>query len=160
MKKSLRIGHGYDIHRVRDGGHMRLGGVAVAHDRSFVAHSDGDVVVHAVVDAILGALGEGDIGRHFPNDDPRWKNADSRLFLEAVVDLARQRRLGVMSLDITVLAESPALAPHLPAMVRWLTDRTGGQVNVKAGTNEGCDAVGRGEAISATAVVLLSAADG
>lgn len=152
----MRIGHGYDIHRVQPGGRLTLAGVVVAEDRSFIAHSDGDVVIHAVVDAILGALGEGDIGRHFPNDDPRWKGAASSLFLESAMDLARKGGLSVVNLDVTILAESPKLSPHIPAMVDFLRRMIGGQVNIKAGTNEGCDAVGRGECICATAVVLLS----
>ena len=155
MSTPFRIGHGHDIHRVRRGGRMRIAGVVVADDRSFVAHSDGDVAVHAVVDAILGALGEGDIGRHFPDSDERWRGADSRVFLEKAVGQARGRGLAVVNLDVTVLAESPRLAPHIAEMTRYLRDVAGGQVNVKAGTNEGCDAVGRGEAIAATAVVLL-----
>lgn len=152
----FRIGHGHDVHRIQPGGRMVLGGVVVAEDRSFIAHSDGDVVIHAVVDAIMGALGEGDIGRHFANDDPRWKDADSRLFLEVAMDRARARGLGVANLDVTVLAESPRLAPHIPAMIGYIGGITGGQVNVKAGTNEGLDAIGRGECIVATAVVLLA----
>ena len=152
----FRIGHGHDVHRIQPGGRMVLGGVVVAEDRSFIAHSDGDVVIHAVVDAIMGALGEGDIGRHFANDDPRWKDADSRLFLEVAMDRARARGLGVANLDVTVLAESPRLAPHIPAMIGYIGAITGGQVNVKAGTNEGLDAIGRGECIVATAVVLLA----
>ncbi len=152
----FRIGHGHDVHRIQPGGRMVLGGVVVAEDRSFIAHSDGDVVIHAVVDAIMGALGEGDIGRHFANDDPRWKDADSRLFLEVAMDRARARGLGVANLDVTVLAESPRLAPHIPAMIDYIGAITGGQVNVKAGTNEGLDAIGRGECIVATAVVLLA----
>lgn len=152
---AVRIGHGHDIHRVRPGGQMVLGGVVVADDRSFVAHSDGDVILHAVVDAILGALGEGDIGRHFSNDDPRWKDAASSAFLHAAMERARRRGLAVINLDVTVLAESPKLSGHIPAMVDRIGAITGGQVNVKAGTNEGCDAIGRGECVVATAVVLL-----
>ncbi len=151
----FRVGYGHDVHRVQAGGRMVLAGVTVAEDRSFVAHSDGDVAIHAIVDAILGAIGAGDIGRHFPNTDPRWKNADSRLFLKAAVTAAKDASFGVVNLDVTILAESPKLAPHIDAMVRFLTEIVGGQVNVKAGTNEGTDAVGRGEAIVAHAVVLL-----
>lgn len=152
---SYRIGHGYDIHRVQKGGRMTIGGIVVAEDRSFIAHSDGDVVAHAVVDAIIGALGQGDIGRHFPDQDPRWKDAPGGTFLRAAVDLAARHQMKVVNLDVSILAESPRLAGEMPAMSRWLAGITGGQVNVKAGTNEGCDAVGRGEAICATAVVLL-----
>lgn len=152
---SFLIGHGHDIHRIQPGGTMALGGVVVATDRSFIAHSDGDVAIHAIVDAILGALGEGDIGRYFPDTDPRWKGAASSRFLARAVEMARERGLGVVNVDVSVLAESPKLVTHIPGMVAFIGGITGGQVNVKAGTNEGCDAVGRGEAISATAVVLL-----
>ena len=151
----FRVGHGHDVHRVQSGGRMILAGVVVAEDRSFVAHSDGDVAIHAVVDAILGALGEGDIGRHFPDTDPRWRGADSRTFLEAAVRLANGRGLAVANLDVTILAETPKLSPFIGEMVAYLREVVGGQVNVKAGTNEGCDAVGRGECVVATAVVLL-----
>lgn len=152
---SYRIGHGYDIHRVQQGGRMTIGGVVVAEDRSFIAHSDGDVVAHAVVDAIIGALGQGDIGRHFPDTDSRWKNVPGSTFLRASVDLAGRHQMKVVNIDVTIMAEAPRLAGHIPAMARWLAGITGGQVNVKAGTNEGCDAIGRGEAISATVVALL-----
>ena len=153
---SYRIGHGYDIHRVQPGGRMTLGGVVVAEDRSLIAHSDGDVVAHAVVDAIIGAMGQGDIGRHFPDHDSRWKDAPGSTFLRAAVDLAARHQMQVVNVDVTIIAQSPRLAGEIPAMVKWLGRITSGQVNIKAGTNEGCDAIGRGEAISATAVVLLS----
>jgi 2-C-methyl-D-erythritol 2,4-cyclodiphosphate synthase len=154
----FRIGHGYDIHRLRAGGTLRLGGVVVDSTRSAVAHSDGDVVLHAVVDAILGGLALGDIGEHFPNDDPRWKGAGSRVFLEHAVEQVRAARMHVVNLDVTVLCERPKLRPFKNDMVKNLADWTSAQaVNVKAGTNEGCDAVGRGEAIAAHAVVLLAA---
>ena len=152
----LRIGHGHDVHRIQPGGTMTLGGVVVATDRSFIAHSDGDVLYHAVVDAVLGALGEGDIGRIFKNDDPRWKDADSLTFLQHAAKLAGDRGLGVVNLDATILAEAPKLAPHVDTMAANLQRELGGQINAKAGTNEGTDAVGRGECIVATAVVLLA----
>lgn len=150
-----RIGHGHDIHRIREGGVMILAGVEVERGRSFIAHSDGDVVAHAVVDAILGALGQGDIGRHFPNSDPRWLDASSDRFLTHAARLAGDAGFAVGNLDVTILAEAPRLGPHIPAMQRWLQGVVGGLVNVKGGTKEGCDAVGRGEAIEVTAVVLL-----
>ena len=153
---NYRIGHGYDIHRVQEGGRMTIGGVVVADDRSFIAHSDGDVVAHAVVDAIIGALGQGDIGRHFPDHDPRWKDAPGSTFLRAAVDLAARHQMKVVNIDVTILAEAPRLAEFIPGMVVWLSGITGGHVNIKAGTNEGCDAAGRGEAITAMAVVLLT----
>ena len=159
MTVPFRIGHGHDIHRVQQGGRMTLCGVVVAENRSFVAHSDGDVAVHAVVDAILGAMADGDIGHHFPNTDPRWQGADSRTFLEAAVSRAAGRKLAVVNLDVTILAETPKLSPYIAEMVDYLGGIVGGQVNVKAGTNEGCDAVGRGECVIATAVVLLGPID-
>lgn len=150
-----RIGHGHDIHRIRDGGVIILAGVEVEQGRSFIAHSDGDVVAHAVVDAILGALGQGDIGRHFPDTDERWRGASSDRFIAHAVKLAADAGFVVGNLDITILAERPKLRPHIEAMQDWLGRQVGGAVNIKAGTKEGCDAVGRRECIEATAVVLL-----
>ena len=154
----FRVGHGYDIHRLQAGGSLRLGGVVVATDVSAVAHSDGDVVIHAVVDALLGAMALGDIGEHFRNDDPRWKGADSTVFLRQVVKMVRSGRMLVANLDVTILCERPRLKPFKAEMKARLAALTGAAaVNVKAGTNEGCDAVGRGEAVAAHAVVLLAA---
>ena len=152
---TFRVGHGHDVHRLQPGGKLILGGQVVADDRSFIAHSDGDVAAHAVVDAVLGALCLGDIGRHFPNNDPQWKGADSRVFLEHAAERMRHAGLAVANLDVTILAESPKLSPHVDAMAGYFRGILGGAVNVKAGTNEGTDAVGRGECIVATAVVLL-----
>lgn len=136
-----------------------LGGIEVSTEISPVAHSDGDVVLHALVDAILGAIGQGDIGESFPDTDPRWKNADSRLFLQDALARARAAGWTLVNADITILAERPRLKPFKPAMVRLLSELTGGAINIKAGTNEGCDAIGRGEAVAAHAVVLLAGAD-
>jgi 2-C-methyl-D-erythritol 2,4-cyclodiphosphate synthase len=159
---SLRIGHGYDIHRLQDGGKLVIGGIVVAEGISPVAHSDGDVVAHAVVDALLGAMGLGDIGEHFPNTDPQWKGAPSQVFLVRVMEQMSAAGLRPQHLDITILAERPKLKPFKQQMVRWLADvleMPATRVNVKAGTNEGCDAIGRGEAIAAHAVVLVEPAD-
>jgi 2-C-methyl-D-erythritol 2,4-cyclodiphosphate synthase len=156
----MRIGHGYDLHRLRQGGTLVLAGIVVADDVSPVAHSDGDVVLHATVDALLGAMGWGDIGEHFPDTDPRWKGAPSRVFVEEIFRRVVAAGFGVANLDVTILAERPKLKPFKAEMVRSLADLLQvepEQVNVKAGTNEGCDAVGRGEAIAAHAVVLLRA---
>ena len=154
----MRIGHGYDLHRLKPGGMLRLGGIVVDTTRSAVAHSDGDVVIHAVVDAILGALALGDIGEHFPNDDPRWKGSESRVFLERVMDDVRSSRMRVVNVDVTILCERPKLKPFKAEMTKNLSALTAAEaVNVKAGTNEGCDAVGREEAVAAHAVVLLAA---
>lgn len=154
---NFRIGHGYDIHRLKKGGELALGGVIVAQGISADAHSDGDVVIHALVDAIFGALGSGDIGEHFPNTDPQWKNAKSEIFLRAAMDEMKRDGWKVVNADITVLAEKPKLKSfktQIRARLSELLD--GAPVNVKAGTNEGCDAIGRGEAIAAHALVLLA----
>src|SRR4051794_14432060 len=157
-----RIGHGYDLHRLQTGGRLLLGGVEVAQGISPVAHSDGDVVLHALVDALLGAMAWGDIGEHFPNTDPRWKDAPSRVFVEEVYARVTAAGYRVGNVDVTVLAERPKLKAFKRPMVEHVAQLLGvdpGQVNVKAGTNEGCDAIGRGEAIAAHAVVLLVAGD-
>ena len=159
---STRVGHGYDLHRLRHGGRLVLAGVAVSDEVSPVAHSDGDVILHAVVDALLGAVGWGDIGELFPDSDPQWKGAASRVFVEHVVGRLGTAGYRVANCDVTVLAERPRLKPFKARMVDSLAGLLRvhpSQVNVKAGTNEGCDAVGRGEAIAAHAVVLLEAAE-
>jgi 2-C-methyl-D-erythritol 2,4-cyclodiphosphate synthase len=158
-----RIGHGFDLHRLQPGGKLVLGGVEVSDELSPVAHSDGDVVIHALVDAILGAMGWGDIGELFPNSDPRWKGVASRIFLETVWARVRQGGYALGNADVTILAERPHLKAFKPRMRQNLGELLGGvsddRINIKAGTNEGCDAVGRGEAIAAHAVVLLVHAD-
>ena len=157
-----RIGHGYDLHRLQPGGRLFLGGVEVAQGISPVAHGDGDVVLHAVVDALLGAMAWGDIGEQFPNDDPQWRGAQSKVFVTAVYDRVRAAGYQVQNVDVTILAERPRLKPFKRAMSELLAGLlhvTPDRVNVKAGTNEGCDAVGRGEAVAAHAVVLLARAD-
>jgi 2-C-methyl-D-erythritol 2,4-cyclodiphosphate synthase len=154
----FRVGHGYDIHKLTTGGKLLLGGVVVSEEISAVAHSDGDVVIHALVDAILGAMGWGDIGELFPNTDPQWKDAASRVFLKKVQDRLHDAGMRVVNADITIQAERPKISPFKSQMIQILRDSLGGTtaVNVKAGTNEGCDAVGRGEAIAAHVVVLLA----
>ena len=158
MAAAPRIGHGYDIHRLRAGGTLVVGGVLVAQDMSAVAHSDGDVAIHALVDAILGALGAGDIGEMFPSSDPQWKNAASRIFLDGAMARVRQAGFAIGNVDLTILAERPRLAPFRNEMCSTLAvlmhcDKSA--VNVKAGTNEGCDCIGEGKAIAAHAVVIL-----
>lgn len=156
---TFRIGHGYDLHRLQIGGRLLLGGVEVSTDLSPIAHSDGDVVLHAIVDAMCGTMGLGDIGEHFPNSDARWKNCQSRVFVETMMRELAATGYSVGNVDITVLAERP----HLKAFKQPIREAVAGllqvpplRVNVKAGTNEGCDAIGRGEAIAAHAVVLLT----
>jgi 2-C-methyl-D-erythritol 2,4-cyclodiphosphate synthase len=156
MDIPYRVGHGFDIHRLQPGGRLMIGGVAVSENMSAIAHSDGDVVIHALVDAILGAMGWGDIGQLFPNNDAKWKGVASRVFLETVCARLAEAGWGVANVDVTIMAEKPRLGPFRAAMVSGLAGMTGGNVSVKAGTNEGCDAVGRGEAVAAHAVVLLA----
>ena len=152
----FRIGHGYDLHRLQPGGQLVLGGVVVSTEISPVAHSDGDVVIHAIVDAICGATGAGDIGEHFPDSNPAYKGAASSLFLEKVKGDLDAAGYHVVNVDVTVLAERPRLKSFKAPMADHLGRILGTSVNVKAGTNEGVDAIGRGEAIAAHAVVLLA----
>ena len=154
----MRIGHGFDVHRFGEGDHLMIGGVAVPFDRGFVAHSDGDVLLHAISDALLGACALGDIGRHFPDTDPAWKGADSRVLLRHVVGLVRKAGYRVGNLDATLMAQAPKMAPHIPAMAATIAEDLGvavGAVNVKATTTERLGFTGRGEGIAAEAVVLL-----
>jgi 2-C-methyl-D-erythritol 2,4-cyclodiphosphate synthase len=152
----FRIGHGYDIHRLQQSGKLLLAGIEVADGISPIAHSDGDVVLHAVVDALLGAIGMGDIGEIFPNTDPRWKSAASRVFVEDAMKRVVSAGFAPVNMDVTILAERPKLKVFKSKMVQSLSDMVRCAVNIKAGTNEGCDAIGRGEAIAAHAVVLLA----
>jgi 2-C-methyl-D-erythritol 4-phosphate cytidylyltransferase/2-C-methyl-D-erythritol 2,4-cyclodiphosphate synthase len=153
-----RIGYGQDIHRLQAGGKLTLSGIVVSTEISPIAHSDGDVVLHAVVDALLGAIGAGDIGEHFPNFDPQWKNAPSARFVERALELVRQGGYRVGNVDVLIVAERPKLKAfkaqmrqNLAALLSVAPD----QVNIKAGTNEECDAIGRGEAIASHCTVLL-----
>lgn len=159
MTHPYRIGHGYDIHRLQPGGRLVMGGIVVAEGVSAVAHSDGDVVIHAIVDAILGALGLGDIGEHFPDTDPEFSGMPSVHFLDKIGEHLRSARFVVVHCDVTVMAERPKLKPFKPAMRQLLGTRLGCDVNIKAGTNEGCGEIGRGEAVAAHAVVLLARDD-
>ena len=154
----MRIGHGYDVHRFQIGGFITLGGVQIAHNKSFVAHSDGDVLLHALTDALLGAAALGDIGQHFPDTDPAYKGADSRQLLRKVVVLLDQAGWSVGNVDSTVLAQAPKMAPHIVAMRENIAADLNiavDQVNVKATTTEGLGFVGREEGIAAHAVVML-----
>jgi len=156
----MRIGHGYDVHRFCEGSGIILGGVDIPHSAALEAHSDGDVLIHALCDALLGALGLGDIGRHFPDDDPANENIDSRILLKCVVALAQQQGYRLGNADITVIAQAPKLAPYTDTMRAVLaTDMEAdvGAVNVKATTTERLGFVGRSEGIAAHAVVLLVA---
>jgi 2-C-methyl-D-erythritol 2,4-cyclodiphosphate synthase len=157
----MRIGHGYDVHRFGPGDALVLGGVTIPHDHGLVAHSDGDVLIHAVCDALLGALGEGDIGRHFPDTDPSNAGIDSRLLLRRVVELMHRAGWVLCNLDATVVAQAPRMAPHIAAMRDNLAAdlaATVSQVNVKATTTETLGFTGRREGIAVHAVVLLQTA--
>lgn len=158
----FRIGHGYDVHRFGEGDVLTLGGVSIAHDQSLVAHSDGDVLIHAICDALLGALAAGDIGAHFPDTDPRHAGRDSRYFLRKVKELIHAQGYLLSNLDATLVAQAPRMAPHIDAMRANLADDlavTQGQVSVKATTTEKLGFAGRKEGIAAHAVVLLQARD-
>jgi len=156
-----RVGLGYDLHRFTAGGPLRLGGVLIPHDRGLVGHSDADAVCHAVTDAILGAAAAGDIGRHFPDTDPRWKGVSSLALLREAVGLARSRGFVVVNLDVVVVTEHPRIAPHVERMREALAAAVGVEptaVGIKGKTNEGVGATGRGEALEAHAVAMLDAA--
>ena len=153
-----RSGIGYDLHRLAAGRKLVLGGIEVPFEKGPVGHSDGDALAHAICDALLGAAGLGDIGTHFPDSDPKWKNARSLLFLEHVRALLAERRLRIMHLDAIVITERPKLGPHFSAMREALAEALGidaACINLKAKTNEGVGAVGRGEAIAAQAIATL-----
>lgn len=156
----MRIGHGFDVHAFTTGDHLVLGGVSIPHTHAFKAHSDGDVLLHAICDALLGALALGDIGQHFPDTAAEYANIDSRILLRHVVGLVRSKGYGVINLDSTIIAQSPKMAPHILTMREHLAADLGcelGQVNVKATTTEKLGFTGRKEGIAAHAVVLLGA---
>ncbi|WP_139556839.1 2-C-methyl-D-erythritol 2,4-cyclodiphosphate synthase [Methylotetracoccus oryzae] len=157
----LRIGQGYDAHRFQDGGQLVLAGVAIDYPRSLAAHSDGDVALHALCDALLGAAGLGDIGRHFPDSDVAFKGIDSRLLLRDVVGKLTQLGFTIVNVDVTVIAQAPKLAPHIETMRQRVAEDLGippDRANVKATTTEGLGFEGRGEGIAAQAVALLDQA--
>lgn len=154
----MRIGHGYDVHAFGDGDHIMLCGVRIAHQNGLMAHSDGDVALHALTDALLGALALGDIGHHFPDDDPAFEGADSRQLLRQVIALVKARGFALGNADLTIIAQAPKLASHIAAMRQNLSEDLGGDIdliNVKATTTEKLGFVGREEGIAVHAVVLL-----
>ncbi|MCB1766858.1 MAG: 2-C-methyl-D-erythritol 2,4-cyclodiphosphate synthase [Candidatus Competibacteraceae bacterium] len=154
----MRIGHGFDVHAFGPGEFITLGGVRIPHTHGLIAHSDGDVLLHALCDALLGAAGLGDIGRHFPDHDPEFRNIDSRLLLRRVAGLLEERRLMVSNVDATIIAQAPRMAPYIPAMRGPLAADLGitaDRVNVKATTTEKLGYIGRSEGIAVHAVALL-----
>ena len=159
--QGVRIGHGYDVHRLVEGRRLILGGVDIPWERGLLGHSDADVLTHAVMDALLGAAGLGDIGQHFPDTDPAYTGADSLRLLAHVTALLGERGFTVGNVDATVLAQRPKLAPHIPQMRDNLARAMGvapGQVNVKATTEEGLGFTGSGEGMAAHAVALIETA--
>jgi 2-C-methyl-D-erythritol 4-phosphate cytidylyltransferase / 2-C-methyl-D-erythritol 2,4-cyclodiphosphate synthase len=158
----LRVGSGFDVHAFGPGDAVMLGGVRIPHSQGVVAHSDGDVVLHALCDAMLGAAGLGDIGEHFPDDDPRWRGADSASFLVHVRELLERQGLAPVNADLTVIGQHPRIAPHRAAIRRRVAELLGlpsGAINVKATTTEGLGFLGRAEGVAAQAIVLLRSAD-
>jgi 2-C-methyl-D-erythritol 2,4-cyclodiphosphate synthase len=157
---NTRCGIGYDLHRLVEGRKLIIGGIQVPFEKGPAGHSDGDVVAHAVCDALLGAAGLGDIGKHFPDTDPKWKGANSLLFLEYARKLLDENKFAIEHIDVVVILERPKLGPHFPKMREALAESlkvTAEKVHLKAKTNEGLDAVGRGEAIACHVVATLSA---
>ena len=157
---TMRVGSGFDLHAFGPGDHVMLGGVRVPHDRGVIAHSDGDVLLHALVDAMLGGAGLGDIGQHFPDHDPQWRGADSSRFVVATLQLLTQRHLVVINVDLTLLAQAPKVAAHRQQIRERVAELLGlpaERVNIKATTPEHLGALGRGEGLAAMATVLLEA---
>jgi 2-C-methyl-D-erythritol 2,4-cyclodiphosphate synthase len=155
---STRCGIGYDLHRLEEGRKLIVGGIELPFDKGPVGHSDGDVLAHALCDALLGAAGLGDIGTHFPDTDPKWKGANSMLFLEHARKLVDEKHLAIEHIDAVVIAEKPKLGPHFPKMRGALAKALSvgpEKINLKAKTNEGVDAIGRGGAIAAYVVATL-----
>lgn len=155
----MRIGHGYDVHRLVEDRKLIMGGVDIPYEKGLLGHSDADVLLHAIADALLGALAMGDIGKHFPDTDPAFKGADSMKLLEHVVGLIKAKGYCVGNLDATIIAQKPKMAPHIQSMRENVARACGVEVeriNVKATTEEGLGFTGTGEGISAHAVVLLS----
>ena len=162
MRIPFRIGQGFDVHAFQAGDQVIIGGVKIPFSQSLAAHSDGDVLLHALADALLGAAALGDIGRHFPDTDPRYRGADSRALLRHVVGLIQQEGYAVLNVDATIIAQAPKMAPHIEAMRRHIAEDLQiefGQVNVKATTTEKLGFTGRGEGIACQAVCLLARAE-
>jgi len=159
MDFPFRVGQGFDVHALVEGRPLIIGGVSIPHDRGLQGHSDADVLLHAITDAILGAAGMGDIGRHFPDTDPAYKGADSRVLLRTAMQKLRDAGWKVVNVDATIHAQAPKIGPHAPAMAANISADLGmdpADVNIKAKTNEGLGYLGRKEGIAATVVALLT----
>ena len=158
---NIRIGHGFDVHAFAEGRRLIIGGVDIPHDRGLLGHSDADVLLHAICDALLGAAGLGDIGKHFPDSDPQYQGIDSRKLLRHVGDLLSARGWATGNVDATIIAQAPRMAPHIPSMREHIATDLGvavDHVNVKATTTENLGFTGRGEGIAAEAVCLIEMA--
>ncbi|MGF1877917.1 2-C-methyl-D-erythritol 2,4-cyclodiphosphate synthase [Photobacterium frigidiphilum] len=156
----MRIGHGFDVHKFGGEGPVIIGGVVIPYEQGLIAHSDGDVALHAVCDALLGAIGAGDIGRHFPDTDAEWKGADSRFLLRDVYSKVKDKGYRLGNLDVTIIAQAPKMAPYIDAMCQAIAEDLEtdiGNVNVKATTSERLGFTGRKEGIACEAVVLINA---
>ncbi len=159
----MRIGEGYDVHRLAEGRKLILGGVEIPYEKGLLGHSDADAALHALSDALLGALALGDIGQHFPDSDERWRGADSLMLLRAVYGMVKARGYALGNADVTIIAQRPKLAPHIPLMrerIAAALETAAENVSVKATTEEGLGFTGRGEGIAARAVVLLDKVEG
>jgi 2-C-methyl-D-erythritol 2,4-cyclodiphosphate synthase len=159
MAKDIRIGHGFDVHRFRRGRKLILGGVEIPHDRGLAGHSDADAVLHALINAILGALCEGDIGSHFPDTDPAYKDVESTKLLKEVLRIVQRRRYKLVNADVTVVAQAPKLSPHYESMrlsVAAICRVPPNRISIKATTTEKMGWAGTGKGLAVTAVVLLS----
>lgn len=155
----LRIGQGYDVHRLESGRRCVVGGVDIPFEKGLAGHSDADVLIHAICDALLGAANLGDIGRHFPDTDDLWKDADSKMLLSKICAMLGQRGWTIGNIDSTIVAETPRMAPYISGMRQAVADAAGisvEQVSIKATTEEGLGITGKGEAVSAMAIVLIS----
>ena len=158
MRREFRIGHGFDAHRLRRGRKLVLGGVVIPHSRGLAGHSDADVLLHALMNALLGAMGKGDIGVHFPDTEPRYKNISSQKLLEQVLGMMEQAKFRIVNSDVTVVAQKPRLAPFFKEIrrrVAGLLKLPKERINLKAATTEGLGWIGEGRGMAATAVVLL-----
>jgi 2-C-methyl-D-erythritol 2,4-cyclodiphosphate synthase len=159
MAKEFRVGHGFDVHRLVRGRKLFLAGLEIPYGKGLAGHSDADVVLHAIINALLGAMGEGDIGMHFPDTDPRYKGIASGKLLDRVLQITRRKRFNLVNLDVTLLAQEPRLAPHYAAMRENVARQLKvgvNKVNIKATTTEKLGWVGQGKGMAATAVVLLA----
>lgn len=158
--KDIRIGQGFDVHAFGEGNHLTLGGVSIPYNKGFMAHSDGDVLLHAICDALLGAVAAGDIGHHFPDTEPQWQGADSRVLLRHCYSLVQQQGFQLSNLDACIIAQQPKMAPHIDAMRNHIAEDLGtvpDRISIKATTTEALGFTGRGEGIAAQASVLLIA---